>query len=158
MLIRFFLMIIIFTSLTVRGQPSPRFYVEAWLPFRNCEMDYCDRVVNCEIEWWRTLTELRSNLRSFKDVHASWRKSMQIVGQTKGKFECKLQICIYKRCVRPRLLISLKGFKAFWKCLASYGFFQKNSVHAKTKRYSKCRYVSLLLILSCVLLIYKFWF
>ena len=41
MLISFFLMIIISTSLTVRGQPSPRFYVEAWLPFRNCEMDYC---------------------------------------------------------------------------------------------------------------------
>ena len=29
------------TSLTVRarGQPSPRFHVEAWLLFRNCEMD-----------------------------------------------------------------------------------------------------------------------
>ena len=33
-------MSIIFTSLTVRGQPSPRFHVEAWLLFRNCEMDY----------------------------------------------------------------------------------------------------------------------
>ena len=32
-------MIIISTSLT-RGQPSPRFHVKAWLPFRNCEMDY----------------------------------------------------------------------------------------------------------------------
>ena len=41
MLISFFLMIIISTSLTVRGQLSPRFHVEAWLPFRNCEMDYC---------------------------------------------------------------------------------------------------------------------
>ena len=40
MLISFFLMIIISTSLTVPGQPSPRFHVEAWLPFRNCEMDY----------------------------------------------------------------------------------------------------------------------
>ena len=28
------------TSLTVRGQPSPWFHVEAWLPFGNCEMDY----------------------------------------------------------------------------------------------------------------------
>ena len=31
---------VIFTSLTVRGQPSPGFHVEAWLAFRNCEMDY----------------------------------------------------------------------------------------------------------------------
>ena len=29
------------TSLTVPGQPLPRFCVEAWLPFRNREMDYC---------------------------------------------------------------------------------------------------------------------
>ena len=41
MLISFFLMIIISTSPTVPTQPSPRFHVEAWLPFRNCEMDYC---------------------------------------------------------------------------------------------------------------------
>ena len=40
MLISFFLLIIIAISLTVRGQPSPRFHVEAWLPFRNCEIDY----------------------------------------------------------------------------------------------------------------------
>ena len=40
MLITIFLMIIISTSLTVPTQPSPRFHVEAWLPFRNCEKDY----------------------------------------------------------------------------------------------------------------------
>ena len=33
-------MIIISTPLTVRVQPSPRFHVEAWLPFRNYEIDY----------------------------------------------------------------------------------------------------------------------
>ena len=33
-------MIIISTSLTVPTQPSPRFHVEAWLPFRNREMNY----------------------------------------------------------------------------------------------------------------------
>ena len=33
-------MSIICTSLTVRTQTSPRFHVEAWLPFRNCERDY----------------------------------------------------------------------------------------------------------------------
>ena len=33
-------MSIISTSLTVPGKPSPRFHVEAWLPFRNREMDY----------------------------------------------------------------------------------------------------------------------
>ena len=43
MLISFFLMIIISTSLTVPAQPSRRFHVEAWLPFRNCEMDYFTR-------------------------------------------------------------------------------------------------------------------
>ena len=36
-------MIIISTSLTVPAQPSRRFHVEAWLPFRNCEMDYFTR-------------------------------------------------------------------------------------------------------------------
>ena len=41
MLVSFVLMIVISTSLTVRGQPSPRFRVEAWLPFRNRELDYC---------------------------------------------------------------------------------------------------------------------
>ena len=40
MLISFFLVIIIFTSLTVLGQPSPWFHVESWLPYRNREMDY----------------------------------------------------------------------------------------------------------------------
>ena len=33
-------MSIISTSPTVRRQPSPRFHVEAWLPFRNREIDY----------------------------------------------------------------------------------------------------------------------
>ena len=33
-------MIIISTSLAMRGQPSPRFHVEAWLPFRKYEKDY----------------------------------------------------------------------------------------------------------------------
>ena len=33
-------MIIISTFLTVPGQPSPRFHVGAWLPFRKREMDY----------------------------------------------------------------------------------------------------------------------
>ena len=41
MLISFFLMITISTSLTAPGQPRPRFHVEAWSPFRNREMDYC---------------------------------------------------------------------------------------------------------------------
>ena len=40
MLISFFLVITISTSLNVTGQPSPRFHVEAWLLFRNSEMDY----------------------------------------------------------------------------------------------------------------------
>ena len=33
-------MSIISTFFVVPGQPSPRFHVEAWLPFRNSEMDY----------------------------------------------------------------------------------------------------------------------
>ena len=33
-------MSIVFTSLTVPGQPSSQFHLEAWLPFRNCEMVY----------------------------------------------------------------------------------------------------------------------
>ena len=37
---KLFSMSIISTSLTVPGKPSPRFHIEAWLPSRNCEMDY----------------------------------------------------------------------------------------------------------------------
>ena len=33
-------MSIICAFLTVLTQPWPRFHVEVWLPFRNCEMDY----------------------------------------------------------------------------------------------------------------------
>ena len=40
--ISFFLTIIISTSLTVRGQPSPRFHAEVVLPFRNCEIDWVE--------------------------------------------------------------------------------------------------------------------
>ena len=40
-------MIIISTSLTKPGQPSPRFHVDAWLPFRNCEMVYCVSILMC---------------------------------------------------------------------------------------------------------------
>ena len=37
-------MIIFSTSLTVPEQPSPWFHVEAWLPFRNREMDYLELI------------------------------------------------------------------------------------------------------------------
>ena len=40
-------MINIFTSLTVPTQPSPRFHVDAWLPFRNCENDYWHHSTFC---------------------------------------------------------------------------------------------------------------
>ena len=40
MSISIFIMIIISTPLTAPTQPSPRFHAEAWLPFRNREMDY----------------------------------------------------------------------------------------------------------------------
>ena len=51
MLISFFLITITSNSVTVPGQPSPRFHVEAWLPFRNCEMDYSNETVfnNCVV-------------------------------------------------------------------------------------------------------------
>ena len=65
MLISFFLMIIISTSLTVPGQPLPRFHVEAWLPFRNCEMDHSHRFVHC-------LVLLRSFFASFGFVSISF--------------------------------------------------------------------------------------
>ena len=56
MLITIFLMIIISTSLTVPTQPSPRFHIEAWLPFRNREMDYSGFVVVTEEEILRMLS------------------------------------------------------------------------------------------------------
>ena len=49
MLITIFLMIINSTSLTVSTQPSPRFHVEAWLPFRNREMDYKPVSQSCAV-------------------------------------------------------------------------------------------------------------
>ena len=58
MLISIFLMIIISTSLTVPTQPSPRFHTEAWLPFRNREMDYSSFVVVTEEEILRMLSFL----------------------------------------------------------------------------------------------------
>ena len=42
-------MSIISTSLTVRGQPPPRFHVETWLPLSNCEIDY--RFVKNFLQW-----------------------------------------------------------------------------------------------------------
>ena len=62
LLISFFVMIIISTSLTVPTQPSPRFHVEAWLPFRNCEMDYI-RIYSREdsLIAWRSIWKHRSD-------------------------------------------------------------------------------------------------
>ena len=37
---KFLFVLIIFTSLTVPGQPLPQFHVEVWLPFRYHEMDH----------------------------------------------------------------------------------------------------------------------
>ena len=37
-------MSIISTSLTVPGQPSLPLHLEAWLPFRNREMDYLNNI------------------------------------------------------------------------------------------------------------------
>ena len=45
--VSFFLMMIISASLTVPGQLSPRFHVEAWLHFRNREMDYYSCLPEC---------------------------------------------------------------------------------------------------------------
>ena len=42
-------MIIISTSLSVPGQPSPRFHVKAWLPSRSREMDYYRPWLTCVI-------------------------------------------------------------------------------------------------------------
>ena len=47
-------MSIICISLTVRAQPSPRFHVEAWLPFRNCEMGYL--LADNHIQFYMPLT------------------------------------------------------------------------------------------------------
>ena len=59
----FFLMIVISTSLTVPTQPLPRFHVEAWLPFRNCEMDYLKRTRHIHL---RTRAELHTYLLKTK--------------------------------------------------------------------------------------------
>ena len=79
MLISFF-MIIISTSLNVRGQPSPRFHVEAWLPFRNCEMDYF-LVIACvagglvrrrkirwgEFDFWRHVEQTQKEEKNWRE-------------------------------------------------------------------------------------------
>ena len=51
-------MSIVSTLLTVWGQPSPRFHVEAWfhVPFRNRDMDYMICIINVSKILYRTLT------------------------------------------------------------------------------------------------------
>ena len=66
MLISFFLMIIISTSLTVPTQPLPRFHVEAWLPFRNCEKDYCQPTGKA----WRNMDKQRKYWGSMEQNEA----------------------------------------------------------------------------------------
>ena len=49
-------MIIVSTSLTVAGQPSLRFHVAFWLPFKNRETDYS---IPCDIRRSRNLRNFR---------------------------------------------------------------------------------------------------
>ena len=69
MLISIFLMIMISTSLTVPTQPSPRFHVEAWLPFRNCEKDYCFTNQPHEEEANIFTSQLRPFSKLLRSVH-----------------------------------------------------------------------------------------
>ena len=64
-------MINISTSLTKPGQPSPRFQVEAWLPFRNCEMVYYLRYANRRVLFKRA-NQLRMGLKSFGRINDPW--------------------------------------------------------------------------------------
>ena len=65
MLISFFLMIIISIFLTVPGQPSPRFHMEAWLPFRNREMDYLTALYTKTVLW--------ALLYSVRYIYTAWK-------------------------------------------------------------------------------------
>ena len=56
MLISILLMIIISSSLTVPTQPSPWFHLEAWLPFRNREMDYSTVLLSVLLVIYTSLT------------------------------------------------------------------------------------------------------
>ena len=56
MLISILLMIIISSSLAVPTQPSPRFHLEAWLPFMNREMDYSTVLLSVLLVIYTSLT------------------------------------------------------------------------------------------------------
>ena len=69
-------MSIISTSLTVRTQPWPQFHIEAWLPFRNREMDYLLEVhVDCQ---QRKLSQ-KAFGRKFQTVSLTWRVTSMLV-------------------------------------------------------------------------------
>ena len=59
------------TSLTVRGQSSPRFHVEAWLPFRNCDMGYLEL----------SFMQIKTN-RALRNTARNWRSSWEITDYT----------------------------------------------------------------------------
>ena len=48
---------IISTSLTVPGEPSPRFHIEAWLLFRSCEMDYSVFIELENFDVWKNIVK-----------------------------------------------------------------------------------------------------
>ena len=67
-------MIINSSSLTVPGQPSPWFHAEAWLPFRNCEMDYCALVHTLERRTFPDVIDYIL-LRQHMHLYLPWRNN-----------------------------------------------------------------------------------
>ena len=76
MLIISFLMIVISTFVTVPGQKLPRFHVEAWLPYRNCEMDYwSDRCASNKALWASIVMFEKHIMNLIKCCAVKWAES-----------------------------------------------------------------------------------
>ena len=116
-------MSIISTFLTVPGQPSPRFHVEAWLPFRNREMDDCKspkvRMLNewqvrtfifndntCEIQFCVRACNLRT---AFIDCER--RACLPIVSEQKGQrqkenhLDSRVPVTIFTKARKQRKIL-----------------------------------------------------
>ena len=118
MLITIFLKIINSTSLTVPTQPSPRFHVEAWLPFRNREMDYCVRygeptsIVSqaFSVISGRAEKALGSSFveNSFKRIVTTFQTRVKSVRGISGRDLVVLTERLRGQCVRAKILYSRK--------------------------------------------------
>ena len=115
------------------GQPSPRFHVEAWLPFRNCEMVY----------WYILLDKtclMRSHVLQHEIIEIS--KSIIIVVSCKEiiiipNSSCALDLVILigtKMCFIKLTVYAVQLLWWAWMLAAVDGFSPASAAYCKKTR------------------------